>query len=192
MGGHAGIISFRHRRIGVPRVIWCHVRRAGRHAGWLLSMPIGLLTRERRPDKGLLLQRTGLLPLRWRAVVRRHNDGGGCGRRGSRGVAKHLVDARGLQDVLQRLTRGRGRGRGGEQWARGRVQEPLALLQRVEGSVQEQLALLQRVQRIQWGGRVGKQQRRSTLECNSRGRSRHGEAKGAPLSAAAVWADGGG
>ena len=144
-------------------------------------MPIGLLTRERRPDKGLLLQRTGLLPLWWRAVVRRHNDGGGgggCGRRGGRGVAKHLVDARGLQDVLQRLTRGRGRGRGGEQWARGRVQE--------------QLALLQRVQRIQWGGRVGKQQRRSTLECNSRGRSRHGEAKGAPLSAAAVWADGGG
>ena len=42
-------------------------------------MPIGLLTRERRPDKGLLLQRTGLLPLWWRAVVRRHNDGGGGG-----------------------------------------------------------------------------------------------------------------
>lgn len=72
-------------------------------------MPIGLLTRERRPDKGLLLQRTGLLPLWWRAVVRRHNDGGGgggCGRRGGRGVAKHLVDAHGLQDVLQWLTRG--------------------------------------------------------------------------------------
>jgi hypothetical protein len=66
-------------------------------------MPIGLLTRERRPDKGLLLQRTGLLPLWWRAVVRRHDDGGGCGceRRGSRGVAMHLIDTRGLQDVLQ-------------------------------------------------------------------------------------------
>jgi hypothetical protein len=77
------------------------------HAGWLLSVPIGLLTRERRPDKRLLLQRTGLLPLWWRAVVRRHNDGGGggCGRSGGRGVAIHLVDARGLQDVLQWLTR---------------------------------------------------------------------------------------
>lgn len=78
------------------------------HAGRLLSMPIGLLTRERRPDKGLLLQRTGLVPLWWRAVVRRHDDGGGCcGRlRGGRDVAMHLVDARGLQDVLQWLTCG--------------------------------------------------------------------------------------
>ena len=71
-------------------------------------MPIGLLTQERRPDKGLLLQRTRLLPLWWRAVVRRHNDGGGGGggRRGGRGVAMHLVDARGLPNVLQWQTRG--------------------------------------------------------------------------------------
>ena len=70
-------------------------------------MPIELLTRERRLDEGLLLQRPRLFPLWWRVVVRRHDDGGGGGQgRGGRGVGMHFVDARELQEGLQRQGRG--------------------------------------------------------------------------------------
>lgn len=106
LGGDAGIVSFARRGVAIPQIIWCHLRRAGVHAVRLISMPIELLTRERRLDKEILLQRTGLFPLRWRTVVRRHDDSGGGRGRGGHGVGVHLVDARKLQKGLHRLGRG--------------------------------------------------------------------------------------
>lgn len=133
------------------------------HAIRLLSVPIELLTRERRVDKRLLLQRTGLFPLWWRAVVRRHDDGGGRRGRGGQGVGMHSVDVRELQKGLQRLGRGRGR---------GRVARLLVWL-------------LERVQRVQRGVRV--RQWRPGVDWNGRRGGLHGESGDAPLERAEVW-----
>lgn len=134
------------------------------HAGRLLPLPIELLTRERRLDKGLLLQRTRLFPLWWRAVVRRHDDGGCWRGRGGQGVGVHWVKARELLGRMQRQGRGQ--------------------------FVRVMLALLERVQRVQGGVRV--RCWRPALDWNGGEGRLHGETGGAPLGLAVFWMEGSG